>query len=303
MNWYNIYKDEWRSIIETVASEENRMPQMVEKDTIQSMILFELSKCKFPLVFKGGTSLSKVYGLIERFSEDIDLSIGRKLTESEKKKTKEIILSVTESLGLKLLNPDDIMSRHSYNRYVFEYESLFRGNRLELIVETSFYQIVYPIEVKKVSSFIGKFCGRRDIKLPVPFEAVEVEMRVQALERTFIDKIFAICDYRIQNKQDRISRHLYDIAKMIPQINITTEMTGLVDKVREDRMRSKNNPSAQPEYSIPDILKEIIYNNFYESDYDNITKKLLYEDMTYEEAINIGIGKIASMDIFDYRRK
>ena len=45
MNWYNIYKDEWRSIIETVASEENRMPQMVEKDTIQSMILFELSKC------------------------------------------------------------------------------------------------------------------------------------------------------------------------------------------------------------------------------------------------------------------
>ena len=303
MNWYNIYKDEWRSIIETVASEENRMPQMVEKDTIQSMILFELSKCKFPLVFKGGTSLSKVYGLIERFSEDIDLSIGRKLTESEKKKTKEIILSVTESLGLKLLNPDDIMSRHSYNRYVFEYESLFRGNRLELIVETSFYQIVYPIEVKKVSSFIGKFCGRRDIKLPVPFEAVEVEMRVQALERTFIDKIFAICDYRIQNKQDRISRHLYDIAKMIPQINITTEMTGLVDKVREDRMQSKNNPSAQPEYSIPDILKEIINNNFYESDYNNITKKLLYEDMTYDEEINIGIGKIASMDIFDYRRK
>lgn len=58
-------------IIETVASEENRMPQMVEKDTIQSMILFELSKCEFPLVFKGGTSLSKVYGLIERFSEDI----------------------------------------------------------------------------------------------------------------------------------------------------------------------------------------------------------------------------------------
>ena len=303
MSWYNIYKDEWRSIIETVALEENRMQQMVEKDTIQSMILFELSKSKLPFVFKGGTSLSKVYGLIERFSEDIDLSISRKLTESEKKKTKEIILSVTENLGLKLLNPDDIMSRHSYNRYVFEYESLFRGNRLELIVETSFYQIVYPIEVKKVSSFIGKFCEKRDINLPVPFEAVEVEMRVQALERTFIDKIFAICDYRIQNKQDRISRHLYDIAKIIPQINITTEMTGLVDKVREDRMQSKNNPSAQPDYSIPDILKEIINNNFYESDYNNIKKKLLYEDMTYDEAINIGIGKIASMDIFDYRRK
>ena len=279
MNWYNIYKDEWRSIIETVASEENRMPQMVEKDTIQSMILFELSKCKFPLVFKGGTSLSKVYGLIERFSEDIDLSMSRKLTESEKKKIKAIILSLAENLGLKLLNPDDIRSKHSYNRYVFEYESLFSENQSELIIETSFYQEVYPVE------------------------ASEVEMKVQSLERTFIDKIFAICDYKIQNKQDRASRHLYDIAKIIPQISITTETIALIDKVRKDRMQSKNNPSAQLEYSIHDMIKEIINTNFYESDYNNVTRKLLYEDLTYEDAINKGIAKITSMDIFDYREK
>ena len=84
MNWYSDYKPQWREIIETVAAEEHRTTQMVEKDTIQSMILLKLSKSEEPFVFKGGTSLSKAYGLIDRFSEDIDLSMNRKPTESEK---------------------------------------------------------------------------------------------------------------------------------------------------------------------------------------------------------------------------
>ena len=125
MSWYKEYKEQWKEIIETVASEEHRTTQMVEKDTIQSMFLFELSKSELPFVFKGGTSLSKVYGLIDRFSEDIDLSMNRKPTESEKKKTKSTVTEIAGELGLKLSNPEDIQSRHSYNKYVFEYDSLF----------------------------------------------------------------------------------------------------------------------------------------------------------------------------------
>ena len=94
MSWYDEYKDQWREIIETVAAEERRTTQMVEKDTIQSMIILDLSKSEIPFVFKGGTSLSKAYGLIDRFSEDIDLSMNRKPTESEKKKTKNIITEI-----------------------------------------------------------------------------------------------------------------------------------------------------------------------------------------------------------------
>lgn len=86
MSWYKEHRDQWKEIIETVAAEEHRTTQMVEKDTVQSMILFEISKSELPFVFKGGTSLSKAYGLIDRFSEDIDLSMNRKPTESEKKK-------------------------------------------------------------------------------------------------------------------------------------------------------------------------------------------------------------------------
>ena len=70
MNWYREYQAEWKEIIETVARELGRSEQMVEKDTIQSIFLFELAKSELPFVFKGGTSLSKAYNLIDRFSED-----------------------------------------------------------------------------------------------------------------------------------------------------------------------------------------------------------------------------------------
>ena len=127
-------------------------------------------------------------------------------------------------------------------------------------------------------------------------------MQVQSLERTFIDKVFAICDYRLQDMQDRDSRHLYDIAKLLPEIKITPELDALIDDVRDDRMQSKNNPAAQPEHDIPAMLKGIISSRFYESDYNNITKKLLYEDVSYEEAISKGIAQIADMDIFKYKK-
>ena len=302
MNWYRNYKEQWKEIIETVAAEEHRAIQMIEKDTIQSMLLLEISKSDLPFVFKGGTSLSKAYGLIDRFSEDIDLSMNRKPTESEKRKSKIVIMDIAERMGLVLANPDDIQSRYNYNKYVFEYESLFSDIPLELIIETSFYQGVYPVELHTVKSFVGKFCKDRDIKLPIPFDAAFVDMHVQSLERTFIDKVFAICDYRIQDMQDRDSRHLYDIAKLLPEVEITPKLDELIDTVREDRMHSKNNPSAQLKYNIPDMLKEIISSRFYESDYNSITKKLLYEDVSYDEAIQNGIALVSDMDVFVYKR-
>ena len=146
MNWYKSNSAEWKEIIETVARELGRTELMVEKDTIQSMFLLELSKSELPFVFKGGTSLSKAYNLIDRFSEDIDLSMNRKPTESERKASKELIIDIAESLGMTLANPDKIRSRHDYNMYVFRYSSLFASMPMEIIIETSYYQTVYPVE-------------------------------------------------------------------------------------------------------------------------------------------------------------
>ena len=128
MSWYSEYRREWKEIIETVARECKRAELMVEKDALQSMFLLGLSKTDLPFVFKGGTSPSKAYGLINRFSEDIDLSMNRKLMQSERKASKECIVEIAKSQGMELTNPDQIKSRYDYNRYVFHYDSLFSAN-------------------------------------------------------------------------------------------------------------------------------------------------------------------------------
>ena len=302
MNWYKKYQTEWKEIIETVAREIGRSEQMIEKDTIQSMFLFELAKSELPFVFKGGTSLSKAYNLIDRFSEDIDLSMNRRPTQSERVKSKELIIEIAENLGLVLSNPEEIKSRYDYNKYVFTYDSLFSVIPLEIIIETSYYQSVYPVDKHIVGSYVGRFCLDRNIILPVPFEAAEVMMNVQSIERTFVDKVFAVCDYKIQNMQDRDSRHLYDICKLLQEIELNEELDKLIDIVRDDRMQSKNNPSAQLEYIIPDMLKEMIRSRFYEPDYKNVTQKLLYENISYDYAIENGIAIIAESDVFMYKK-
>ena len=108
MNWYKNHYIEWKEVLETVSREIRKAEILVEKDTIQSMFLNELSKVNLPFVFKGGTSLSKAYNLINRFSEDIDLSMQKKPTQTEKKMSKDEIIRIADSIGMILVNPDNI---------------------------------------------------------------------------------------------------------------------------------------------------------------------------------------------------
>ena len=298
MSWYSDKKEIWKRIIDAISNDLKRNPIMIEKDTIQSMFLYELSKYDFPFVFKGGTSLSKAYNIIDRFSEDIDLSLSRKITDSEKRKSKEIIISIASHLGVELTNPDKVMSRYDYNKYIFAYDSLFSEEKLEIVVETSYYQISYPVNKKEISSYINIFCEKNNVEMPFEFNAMKFDMNVQSLERTFIDKIFAVCDYKIENMMDRDSRHLYDIAKIEPMITYDGDLKVLISKIRHDRISSKNNPSANSKYNINEMLKEIIDSDFFKSDYNNITSKLLYEDYSYEAAINNGIKKVYDQYVF-----
>ena len=90
-------------------------------------------------------------------------------------------------MGLSLKNPDDVLSRHDYNKYLFEYESFYSQDKLEIMVETSYYQISYPVVKQDIKCFISKFCENNNLKLPIDFNAISFEMSVQSLERTFID--------------------------------------------------------------------------------------------------------------------
>ncbi|NCQ11442.1 MAG: nucleotidyl transferase AbiEii/AbiGii toxin family protein [Bacteroidetes bacterium] len=99
----------------------------VEKDYWITLVLSRLSKSKFfdVSVFKGGTSLSKAYNLIERFSEDVDIAIindkdktGNEIKTIIRTIEKEITPDLTE---VQLLGVTSKGSR--FRKPVFEYES------------------------------------------------------------------------------------------------------------------------------------------------------------------------------------
>lgn len=79
---YLLSNDERAHFFKTAAEIKKMRFAIIEKDYWVVWILerlFSLDKVKSHLTFKGGTSLSKVYKVIDRFSEDIDLSIEREL--------------------------------------------------------------------------------------------------------------------------------------------------------------------------------------------------------------------------------
>lgn len=51
------------------------------------------------------------------------------------------------------------------------------------------------------------------------------------------------------------------------------------------------------------VKSDIIKNKYYESDYKNITQKLLYENMSYNYVIEQGLALIAKIDIFEYKNE
>lgn len=90
-NFFTLTTAQQRTILEQTAIKKALPKQAIEKDlwvTTILQIVFSLP-CADSLVFKGGTSLSKVWGLINRFSEDIDLAIDRSLFELEGDLTKK----------------------------------------------------------------------------------------------------------------------------------------------------------------------------------------------------------------------
>jgi hypothetical protein len=78
LGFLDLPADERRLYIEQAAVRRNASPVLLEKDFWVCWLLCMLFESEFAgsLVFKGGTSLSKVFGVIERFSEDIDLSLS-----------------------------------------------------------------------------------------------------------------------------------------------------------------------------------------------------------------------------------
>lgn len=294
-------KEEFINAVNLASEYFHILPVIVEKDYYVTMILRELSERQGFVVFKGGTSLSKCHKAIERFSEDIDITIDSRLSQGQMKKLKEVIKDIAAELGLAIPNIGETRSRRSYNRYILEYQSALSepddAVQSAVLMETSFAEIAFPTVILQVHSYIGDMMTKEAPDELENFHLEPFEMKVQGLDRTLVDKVFAICDYYMQDRVKKHSRHIYDIYKLLQIVPQTEEFRALIQEVRSVRAMTNICPSAQPEVNVSEMLNFLIENEIYKDDYEKITARILEEDVNYETAIE-AVKKIAASGMF-----
>lgn len=282
----------FQDIIITVSEKSGIEENIVEKDYYVTLLLKELAKRNSGVVFKGGTSLSKAYHVIERFSEDIDITFCEHIGVARKKKIKyELLKPISEKLGLPIDNWDMIESNKDYNHYDFLYDTMSTSGenvlRPYIKLETALMSYSYPTEEREITSIIYENLKDTEPEIIKEYGLGPFMMNTQSLIRTFIDKLFAVCDYYMNGKPTRNSRHLYDIYKLYSYITIDEKFYNLMRDVREHRanMDIKITPSARADVDIVYQVEKMIQSEFYLKDYENSTMKLIGDDIGYEEVL------------------
>lgn len=226
-------------IIQNTASKTDMSSAIVEKDLWVSAILdylFTLSPWKDSLAFKGGTSLSKAYSLIERFSEDIDLILDWRVigyatkeplmdrSATRQDKYNKQMLAGTEDFlkgvfiphikgdlgtligrNLKIYFEDDAVVIDYGNKY--SDKSILHTIRLEIGALAAWT----PTQIAIIRPYIAEV-------YPDKFGDTFVKVRTTTPERTFWEKITILHReaFRPENSPLplRMSRHYYDIYRM-----------------------------------------------------------------------------------------
>lgn len=296
-------RDFFEQVILRVAEATGINTAIIEKDYYVTLFLKAIVKEQPDIIFKGGTSLSKCYKLIKRFSEDIDLNIDTESrpTEGQRRKLKTSIVSVIDNFGFILTNPEDVRSRRSYNKYIVDYPSVFGNEHLKenLIIETSVYIRAYPSNRMAASCLIYDYLKKNGFeKLIAQYDLEPFELNVQTAERTLIDKLYALGDYYLDDKVTEHSRHIYDIYKLFGAVTMGDDLKALAREVAEERKTHPASLSAQDGVDIKALLQEIIATDAYKADYETITSALLFEKVPYEIAID-AVQKIIDSGMLD----
>ena len=221
-------RDLFRDLISLVAEMSGIRTDIIEKDYYVVMLLQELAKIDYPVVFKGGTSLSKAYGVIDRFSEDIDITFTEHIGASRRKKLKyNVMKPISEKLGLKIVNWNSIESNKNLNHYDYSYDTVVDeadGSVPPYVkIETSLMSYSFPTNECTISNYYYKYLHETQHDLLDKYLLLPFKMKVQSLERTLIDKMFAVCDYYLLGKSRKNARHLYDIYKLLNHVEINQD--------------------------------------------------------------------------------
>lgn len=275
-------------VVDETAAEMGISPALVEKDwySVQALQAIACSESDgFQTIFSGGTSLSKGYGLIQRFSEDLDfrclaLQSG---TGSQMKKARRayrnVILDAVEGVDSLTLDRDAVEVASNYVKFELGYPQNHDANpalRAGLQIEFSFTQprLETEAELRPIQSFVSQFSG----------DEPEVEVLCLSPVETAADKLSALT-WRVL-KRDRTAtdddpamiRHLHDIAALI---SVARENQGLfVETVEssfeEDQQTSKRDTQATLIESIQAAVDTLDSDQEYRAEYNRFVDAMSY---------------------------
>jgi hypothetical protein len=212
----------FRESIEAAAQRLRLRPVFVEKDYWVTYVLRNLSLSSYrdTVVFKGGTSLSKAYECIDRFSEDIDLAIlspqdytGNQLRNRLK--------DVSDALapGLVILNGHPSEKKQGRMRATaLGYPKAIQGDygvmKDFVLLEINCFTDPVPYLALPISCYIAKFfqqIGEQQLITEHNLEPVTIS--VLSLQRTFFEKMLSLnrLSYEGNDKLLEKIRHFYDL--------------------------------------------------------------------------------------------
>lgn len=250
----HLNKELFRDMIDTLNTKTGIAIDIIEKDYYVCLILEELSKKQNEIkaYFKGGTAVYKILENMNRFSEDIDLTVKVLPEESNtrnKKRLKESALGYKLE-GLELIKEECIDNKGSVTG-MYKYTSVYADSEIPLQragkiqVESTSFTVSEPTEKYYIEPLIYKLASDNEKKiLEEKFDISKIEIETIKLERMFIDKIFAAEFYYIRNMYMDVSKHLYDISilygndKIQKLLENKEELSKLIEyKRQEEKVR------------------------------------------------------------------
>ena len=205
----------------------------VEKDywvTFALKIIFSSEAADYT-IFKGGTALSKCYGIIERFSEDIDLVIVKSLEDSgnqlkiKTQKISKILYPYFPEIEVEGITQKMGMNRKTAHSYSKEFSGDYGQVRDSIIIEASWLGYFEPNENREIKTLIAEMMEKNNqAQLISEYGLESFKVSVLMPTRTLCEKImslvrFSYSDDAISDLKSKI-RHIYDIYKMleVPEI-------------------------------------------------------------------------------------
>jgi len=193
----------------------------IEKDYWITLVLSQLSQSSFcnRVVFKGGTSLSKAYNIINRFSEDVDIALIDESLASGNE-IKNIIRSVEKEMTRNLQETiiEGVTSKGSrFRKSVFEYQSIDARNASnKLIVEVNSFANPFPFETRTIKSFVHDFLLQTGNNAFITeYNLQPFDLQILHIQQTLLEKLISLIRFSfdanpIQSVASKI-RHFYDI--------------------------------------------------------------------------------------------